>query len=186
MKNYYLHGSWNAICQSCGQKKKAADMTRRWDGLYVCTDTCFEYRHPQDFVKVRADKQTPPWTSPRPPDVFVPINFTLFPNEDIVINEIVDTSADYYLYVGNKVFVDDNDVVNGSVVNFSEINHTSVDPPYPINSEYFSISESVATKIGLDFTSSVSDSTTLSDSVIAFTVTNKLLNAHLINEVILG
>jgi hypothetical protein len=75
MKNYYSHGNWNTICQSCGRKFKSDVMTRRWDGLYVCPDD-FEYRHPQDFVKVWADKQTPPWTSPRPPDVFVNANGT--------------------------------------------------------------------------------------------------------------
>lgn len=70
MKNYYLHGSWNAICQSCGRKFKAVDMRRRWDGLLVCMDD-FEYRQPQDFVRARVDHQTPPWTSPRPGDVFI-------------------------------------------------------------------------------------------------------------------
>jgi hypothetical protein len=29
-----------------------------WDGFYVCADTCWQPRHPQDFVEGRADDQT--------------------------------------------------------------------------------------------------------------------------------
>jgi hypothetical protein len=32
---------------------------------------CWEPRHPQDFVRVKVDHQTPPWTRPEAADTFV-------------------------------------------------------------------------------------------------------------------
>lgn len=67
---HYRKASWNGLCQACQFKFKAEELTLRWDGLRVCKG-CFEVRHPQDFIKIKADKMTPPWTSPRPADVFI-------------------------------------------------------------------------------------------------------------------
>ena len=67
---YYIPGSWNVICDSCGKKIKASEAKQRWDGLIVCPDD-FEMRQPQDFVKARADKISVPFTRPRPTDVFL-------------------------------------------------------------------------------------------------------------------
>ena len=39
----------------CGFDYYASDMKLRWDGLWVCKDD-WEPRHPQDFVRARADK----------------------------------------------------------------------------------------------------------------------------------
>lgn len=52
----YVHGTWNAICDTCGQKFKAKDLRMTWDGFFVCED-CWEPRHPQDFVKSKYDRQ---------------------------------------------------------------------------------------------------------------------------------
>lgn len=51
--NYYKHGEWNFICDSCGWKKKSSEGRRRWDGLFVCKDTCWEMDHPQKYIRVR-------------------------------------------------------------------------------------------------------------------------------------
>ena len=67
---YYIPGSWNVICDSCGKKIKASEAKQRWDGLIVCPDD-FEMRQPQDFVKARADKISVPFTRPRSTDVFI-------------------------------------------------------------------------------------------------------------------
>jgi hypothetical protein len=65
---------WNAICDRCGGKFKNWQLRLEWNGLRTCcgegTHHCWEPRHPQDFVKGRADKQAPPWTRPEAPDVF--------------------------------------------------------------------------------------------------------------------
>ncbi len=64
--NYYVPGQWNAICDSCGFKKKSSQMRRRWDGLMVCADTCWETDHPQKFLRVTEEEIAPPWTRPEP------------------------------------------------------------------------------------------------------------------------
>ena len=67
---YYVPGSWNTTCDSCGKKVKAHQSKQRWDGLQVCGD-CFETRHPQDFVRAKQDKISVPFTRPILPYVFV-------------------------------------------------------------------------------------------------------------------
>jgi hypothetical protein len=62
----YIKGDFWRICEECGFKKRASETMKRWDGLFVCADD-FEERHPQDFVRGRADRQTVP--NPRPETV---------------------------------------------------------------------------------------------------------------------
>jgi len=72
----YRSGDWNCICDVCSIKIKASKTKQRWDGLIVCPN-CFEHRHSQDFIKVRQDKITVPFTRPRPQDVFVDVSYTV-------------------------------------------------------------------------------------------------------------
>lgn len=72
--DYFKDGDWNGICDRCGQKYKASQLKLTWDNLRVCPRD-FEVRHPQDFVKGVMDNQTPPFTVPEPPDVFVDVDF---------------------------------------------------------------------------------------------------------------
>ena len=53
-------GTWNAICDRCGRKRKNYDLRMTWDNLWVCSDTCWDPRQPQDFVEGHADDQTVP------------------------------------------------------------------------------------------------------------------------------
>ena len=64
-KTYYKPGDWNAICDVCGFKFKASQLLKRWDGLMVCMDD-FETRHPQDFIRPIKERNSVPWTRPRP------------------------------------------------------------------------------------------------------------------------
>jgi len=70
----YEHGQWNVICDRCGFKYKARQLRREWTGLMVChgpmTTDCWDERHPQDFVKGRPDRQSPPWTRSEADDDF--------------------------------------------------------------------------------------------------------------------
>ena len=50
-------GDFNRICDRCGAKRKASHTRKEWTGYIVCEDGCFETRHPQDFVRARADRQ---------------------------------------------------------------------------------------------------------------------------------
>lgn len=71
MQNWLKLGDYNAICDSCGRKYKASTMLKRWDGLFVCKED-YEIRHPQEFLRVRADKQSVPIPRPEPtPDHFI-------------------------------------------------------------------------------------------------------------------
>ena len=159
-------------------------------------------RQTLDFVRTRTDHQIPPWTRPRPPDVFVPINYTERPTETITIEDTVTTSADFYRYFGQIEYPTDADVVNGSQINLLAINASSVDAAPPSNPEMVTLAESIVLSVG--FNVALSDSITLaetiteiegefaidsfsfSESITAFTITNKLLNAHTLNEVTLG
>jgi hypothetical protein len=69
-KTYWRTGDWNAICDVCGQKFKASQLTKRWDGLMVCHDD-WEMRHQQDLIRPVKERNSVPWTRPRPNDIEV-------------------------------------------------------------------------------------------------------------------
>lgn len=58
-RDYRIPWGSNCTCDVCGIKYKRHEMRKRWDGLMVC-NADYEVRHPQDFVKGIADRQTPP------------------------------------------------------------------------------------------------------------------------------
>lgn len=68
MRNYYVPGEWNCICDRCGFKFKASQLKEDWQGFRVCKDD-FEMRHPQDFVRARVDRISVPWVRMDPPVV---------------------------------------------------------------------------------------------------------------------
>lgn len=51
-------GQYNFVCDLCGRKRKASEGRLTWDNFFVCTDTCWQPRHPQDFVESRADDES--------------------------------------------------------------------------------------------------------------------------------
>ena len=59
----YVVGAWNAVCDRCGFEFKNHELKKEWTGLRVC-GKCFEVRHPQDFVRGKADRQAPAWVRP--------------------------------------------------------------------------------------------------------------------------
>lgn len=69
-KTYFKSGDWNAICDVCGFKYKASQLSKRWDGLMVCAED-FELRHPQDFIRPIKENISVPWTRPRGEDLFI-------------------------------------------------------------------------------------------------------------------
>ena len=68
--DYYLNGSYNAICDVCGFKFKAKDLRMTWDGFFVCKED-WEPRNQQDFVKGVKDDQSVPIARPEQTQVFV-------------------------------------------------------------------------------------------------------------------
>lgn len=70
-KTYYKSGDWNAICDVCGERYKASELKKRWDGLMVCKYD-WEPRHPQEQIRhVPKDPRPLPWTRPRPEDIHI-------------------------------------------------------------------------------------------------------------------
>ena len=63
--NFLRLGDWNAVCYQCGNKRKASEMVKNWQGYYLCPEHN-EERHPQDFARAVQDIQTPPWAQPKP------------------------------------------------------------------------------------------------------------------------
>lgn len=70
----YKHGSNNVICDRCGFKFKHFEVRKEWTGLVVCKITCWEPRHPQDYVRGQRDNQTPFVARPEQPDNFLTTN----------------------------------------------------------------------------------------------------------------
>lgn len=70
MQNYYKHGEWNIICFVCGKKCKSGDIRKRWDGALVCKED-YETRHILDFIKIRSDETSVPYSNTEPPDQFI-------------------------------------------------------------------------------------------------------------------
>lgn len=68
--DYYAPGDYNAICDQCGTKFKASQLKKDWQGFYMC-QSCWEPRHPQEFVRGTQDQQTPPWTRPGGADILL-------------------------------------------------------------------------------------------------------------------
>lgn len=66
----YKSGQWLAVCDRCGFEFLAKDLKKDWQGLMVCSND-YELRNPQDFIRVRPEKITPPWTRPEPEDEFI-------------------------------------------------------------------------------------------------------------------
>lgn len=63
LRNGYRAGDWLYQCQRCGFTKYASEIQEEWAGLRVCS-TCWEPRHPQEFVRGRPDDQTVPYANP--------------------------------------------------------------------------------------------------------------------------
>lgn len=59
------------LCDRCGFKKWNHEVRKEWQGLLVCSDTCWEPRHPQDFVTGKPDRQAIPDPRPESTDVFL-------------------------------------------------------------------------------------------------------------------
>lgn len=99
MRNYYVAGDWNAICDRCGFKYKASKLKSEWTGLMVCNH-CWEPRHPQTLIKVPDDDPSTPWSRPEPTDTFVGIGDVLLTESDTgagLINFMIYTETGTFL-----------------------------------------------------------------------------------------
>ena len=73
-RNYYVSGQHNVTCDVCSRKIKAGISKQRWDGFRVCP-SCYETRHPQDFVRARQDKISVSFSRPIPTLTFTDVPY---------------------------------------------------------------------------------------------------------------
>lgn len=73
IRNGTRPGDWLYTCQRCGFTKYASQIRQEWTGLHVC-ETCWEPRHPQEFVRGVADDMTVPFANPPSDPVFLDPN----------------------------------------------------------------------------------------------------------------
>lgn len=57
-------GLWKVQCDRCGLWMKSDALRLEWTGLRVCKP-CLDHRHPQEFLRGKADRQAPPWSRPQ-------------------------------------------------------------------------------------------------------------------------
>lgn len=69
-------GKWLVICDRCGFKKTNDEVMREPStNLMVCKDTCWEPRHPQEFIRPHPDEMKVPFTRPEPTDTFTEVTY---------------------------------------------------------------------------------------------------------------
>ena len=82
-KPSWRSGDYKAICDRCGRTRKGSELKIEWDMYFVCADSCWEPRQPQDFVRVIPGEGLP--VNPARPQV--PPTFQNLPNDfDIFLN----------------------------------------------------------------------------------------------------
>jgi hypothetical protein len=70
MKTTYQAGKWLAICDICGFRFYNDQLKKDWRGLMTCVHD-HEPRHPQEFIRVKSDTTSVPWTRPDPVVIFI-------------------------------------------------------------------------------------------------------------------
>jgi hypothetical protein len=70
----WISGDYKVTCDVCSKEIYASEAKHRWDGLIVCEED-YEERHPLDFIKVRQERLTVPFSRPEPPDTFITVPY---------------------------------------------------------------------------------------------------------------
>lgn len=69
--NYLKEGSYNFICDTCGQKYKREDGKLQWDLLFTCYN-CYDPKHPWlEPLPIPIDALPVPLARPRPNPTFL-------------------------------------------------------------------------------------------------------------------
>ncbi len=93
--NYYKKGTWNVICDTCGQKFKRDQCKKQWDGIIAC-NSCYDSKHPYlEPIPVMLDGLGVPDARPRPDATFISdpagtsIWGTSYYNEGVTVQDII-------------------------------------------------------------------------------------------------
>jgi hypothetical protein len=63
--NDFILGDSKACCDVCGFHFKGSQLRKRWDGAMVCSKD-YEVQHPQDNIKIRAERNNVKDARPEP------------------------------------------------------------------------------------------------------------------------
>jgi len=75
--NYYKLGSYNVICDRCGQKYKRDQIKKEWTGILACYN-CYDSRHPVTLpLPTVQDSRSLKDARPRPADRYVSVSLGL-------------------------------------------------------------------------------------------------------------
>ena len=110
----YRPGNNWVTCDRCGFERRASDIKTEWNGLEVCSDTCFETRHPQDFLRAKEESITPARVGTK--------DSTSNLQGVVTIGAITTTAATFgqnfavvgYAEVGRAIVGTDDDIPNGT------------------------------------------------------------------------
>ena len=72
MKKTKWPGNWKVACHRCGFWYPSSEIRKEWTGILACP-TCFETRHPQTLIKIKAESAVPDFASKDPTDTTVGI-----------------------------------------------------------------------------------------------------------------
>ena len=53
--NNFVLGDSKSVCDRCGHDYKHSQLSKEWTGAMVCRD-CWDPRHPQDSIRIRAER----------------------------------------------------------------------------------------------------------------------------------
>lgn len=71
----FVLGAWKVECERCGFEYLNTQLKKEWTGQMVChgvgTNHCWEPRHPQENMRGKTDRQSPPWTRPQRAEIDV-------------------------------------------------------------------------------------------------------------------
>lgn len=71
--DFYKSGDYNIRCDRTGFKMKRSQCRKQWNNLIVRKES-WEPRHPQDFIRAKADRQQVPDPRPGPTAYFLAVN----------------------------------------------------------------------------------------------------------------
>ena len=60
----YVKGEWLVICDMCGRRRYQSECRMNYNNLIVCSDTCWEPRHPQEAVTGKGEDTSVPNARP--------------------------------------------------------------------------------------------------------------------------
>lgn len=162
MRTYFKDGSWNVVCDVCGMRHKADQIVRRWDGAMTCR-SCYEPRHPQDFIRVRDERISVPFTRPEV-DVFISQNTNWHIAEISNVDELLSKVQQFRRFIPNVSYfweplIPLNRPLDTFALNVDMLGGAGI--AQGLQDESFSISEKVTNRPNKP----VSDSTSISESV---------------------